>query len=545
MNVRLLLLSLKKSGIKIQLVDNRLELYPKEKLTPDLLHHLKSNKKEIIEFIQNRNLKKNYEYIPILPKEKREYYELSSAQQRLYILNQIDPNSTSYNLPQIIYLNENIDRRQLEVVFNRVINRHEALRTFFRIVNNRPVQWISDHHNFSLEELEESKLNGSKKSMENSIRLRNLLNSFIRPFNLLKGPLLRAVLVKTVESRKMLLIDFHHIITDATSHLILERDIVALYREKALNILKLQYKDYAVWQNTTNKKRLKQQETFWIKKLGGKLPILDLPTDFPRPLKQSFEGASVGFFLEQEATESLINIAKNNNVTTFMFILAVFYILLNKLSGQKDIIIGTDIAGRNHVDLQGIVGMFVNILALRNYPVGHLTFLEFLDVVKNNTIEAFENQDYQFEDLVEVLNLKRDLSRNPLFDVILTGLDNSKVDIDLSDIKTGEEYRHIKGTSKFDLNLISVDLGKTLFFKFEYCIKLFKPGTIERIIVYLKNIFLAIIKNPHIRISEIEIVGEEEVKSLLKSVRKKNEIGTNFPPGRNDKKNNISAEFDF
>ncbi|MCP4217088.1 MAG: non-ribosomal peptide synthetase, partial [bacterium] len=249
------------------------------------------------------------------------------------------------------------------------------------------------------------------------------------------------------------------------------------------------------------------------------IPVLELPTDYSRPMLQSFEGASVSFVLPAKGTAALKNIARESGATLFMMLLALFNILLSKLSGLEDNIVGTPVAGRRHDDLQKIIGMFVNTLAIRSYPTGNETLREFLSELKEGVLEAFENQEYQLEDLVEKVSLQRCTSRNPLFDVMFNLLNHWE---ETAEWAGGPEpdsiepsYEHGKSTAKFDLTLNAVEKDEKIFFSFNYCTKLYKPGTIERFIRYFKKIADGVIKNEDIRISHLEIISEGERKRLL------------------------------
>jgi len=455
-------------------------------------------------------------YVPITPVEKQEYYSLSSAQKRLYILQQLEPGSTSYNMPQTIYLDET-DIKKLERAFIKLIERHESLRTSFLPVDEKPVQKVLDEVELVIGHW--SLVIGEEKSME------TIIQNFVHPFDLARGPLLRVGLVKTGGNNHILMLDTHHIITDGTSQDILEKEFMALYQEELLPLapMRLQYKDFSGWQNSEKQRQLlKQQEFYWIKAFPDELPVLNLPTDYPRPVMQSFEGSSVNFVFNEKQTRTLKNIAKENNATLFMAVLSVFTILLSKLSGQEDIIVGTPIAARRHADLENIIGMFVNTLAMRNYPASEKNFNQFLKEVKWRTLEVFENQEYQFEDLVDRVSLRRDTSHNPIFDVMFNLLNQSDYTGPIQDLDDPYEdepaaYHHRKGTSKFDLYLAAVDKGNRLFFNLEYCTRLFKPATSERIIGYFKKIISSLSDHDisSIKLSEIDIVPEEEKKGIL------------------------------
>ncbi|MCP4156333.1 MAG: hypothetical protein GY757_51950, partial [bacterium] len=256
--------------------------------------------------------------------------------------------------------------------------------------------------------------------------------TFFRPFDLTRAPLIRVGVMESTGKVKpgverFILVDMHHIITDGISQEVLTQEFFALYAGENLPPLKLQYRDYAEWQNSTKQKQLmNRQEKFWTNLYFDEIPVLILPTDYSRPVIQGFDGNNKSFILNSEETANLKETAKQNETTLYMTILSIFTILLSKLSGQEDIIVGTPTAGRRHADLENIIGMFVNTLAMRNYPEGKKTFREFLREVKESTLKAFENQEYQFEDLVEGISVKRDTGRNPVFDVMLNLLNQSE-----------------------------------------------------------------------------------------------------------------------
>ena len=345
------------------------------------------------------------------------------------------------------------------------------------------------------------------------------INQFIRPFDLTKAPLIRAALIKEAGGQHILLVDMHHIISDGVSHEVLVNDFLSLYEGRELLPLRIQYKDFSEWQKREKEKEnLKRQEKYWLKEFAGEIPVLELPTDYPRPVQQSFEGNNIHFKIKEE-TQGLKAMALAEGSTLFMVLTAIYTILLSKLSGQEDIIIGTPIAGRRHADLEKIIGMFVNTLSLKNTPAGDRTFREFIGDVKERTLMAFENQEYPFEELVEKLSVTRDIGRNPLFDVMFL-FETMNTDgggrggSGGEDIETGEN-ENIFQPAKFDLTLSAEERGVELFLSFQYCTKLFKKETIERFIIYFKKIVSYIVKEPGIKISEIEIIPGEEKQRIL------------------------------
>jgi amino acid adenylation domain-containing protein len=454
-------------------------------------------------------------HMPIEPVEEKEYYPLSSAQKRLYILQQMEEGNITYNMPYILPLDDDIEIEALEETFLKLIARHEGLRTSFEMIDEEPVQKIHRFGDVEFE-VEEAKDNVTP-----------IVNDFIRPFDLSCAPLLRVVLIKTVGKGQLLLVDMHHIITDGISQPILIKDFMSFYAGEKPPFQRLRYRDYSQWQNSKKRKEdIQAQENFWLTEFPGEIPLLKLPTDFPRPEIQSFEGKRVPFELYEDETRKLDEIARSEGATLFMVLLAAYNIFLSKLSGQDEIIVGIDVANRSHVDMENIIGMFVNALALRNFPSGEKTFRTFLGEIKDKTLKAFENQDYQFEDLVEHVSVVNDPGRNPIFDVLfsfremdgesggLPGEENPGLEL------KQKPYTYENSTAKFDLTLNVMGWRDHLFFSFEYCTKLFRKETIERFINYFREIVFSIIKDPDARIWEIEMVSEEEEKQTLRVFRK-------------------------
>jgi amino acid adenylation domain-containing protein len=450
-----------------------------------------------------------HKFVSIEPVEKKEYYCLSSAQKRLYFLQQFDPHGIVYNLVQRVPWQKEIEIEKLGKIFRKLITRHESLRTSFEIVNREPVQLVHDKVDFKIEYYETGRPGHDTEE--------KVTRDFVQPFDLSRAPLMRTKLIKTGEKKYTLLIDMHHIITDGTAQDVLIKEFITLYShgEEKLPGLALQYRDYAQWQNRAkHQESMKQQENYWIRSFSDELPVLNLPTDYPRPQIQQFEGGTVHFVFNREDTGNLKKSAEENDVTLYMCILAVFNILLSKLSGQEDIIIGTPIAARRHADLENIVGMFVNTLAIRNFPHRDKTFKTFLKEVKVRTLEAFENQEYPFEELVEMISISRDTSRNPIFDAVIMLTNQSEYTGYIPDIHE-TSYKHVKSNSKFDLTLIAVEKGKYLVSSLEYSASLFKPGTIDRMIGYFKKIAASIAARPDQKLSAIDLISEPEKEQIL------------------------------
>ncbi|MDQ1354468.1 MAG: hypothetical protein QG657_4777, partial [Acidobacteriota bacterium] len=462
-------------------------------------------------------------YLAMASVEKRDYYELSSAQQRLYILQQMDAGGSSYNVLLAYVLEGELDIMRLDTVFRKLIQRHESLRTSFIVVNDETVQRIHDEVEFKIEILD----GRDWESCGSGIGI------FIRPFELSSAPLMRVGVIKKTETRHVLAVDIHHIVTDGTSMQELIKEFKLLYMGIELPQLRVQYKDYAWWQRREEQKEvIRHQETYWLKQFSGEIPVLELPTDFPRPAVQSFEGHSLGFEISALEMKDLKKMAVQEGVTLYMVLQSVTNIFLAKLSNQEDIIIGTPTAGRRHADLERIIGMFVNTLAIRNFPVGEKRFTDFLGEVKERTLAAFENEDYQFEDLVEKVLVNRDMGRNPLFDVVFV-LQNLDVQGTIADMNIPgllvKPYASELQNSKFDITLSCFEGRDGLIFTMEYCTRLFKEETIKRFIGYYRNIISIVLANPLGKIADIEIITEEEKRLIMEEF---NDTGVPYPVGK-------------
>jgi len=481
----------------------------------------------ISEFFTRPNIKLLAEYIAkigeistfyfIEPAETKEYYPLSPAQKRLYIQQQIEPGSTVYNIPTVRILEGDIDMGRVEDTFAKLIKRHESLRTSFEIVGKEAVQRVHAEVGFKIENYE-TKTADIKAEAEETIK------HFVRPFDLSLAPQLRVGVLKIGAQKLIFIIDMHHITADAFSHEIFPREFSLQYNGEELPELRLQYRDYSVWKNSDQaKETIKKHGEYWKKQFEGDIPVLNLPTDYPRPEVQSFEGRTVGFKVGKEETEALKKITVEKKVTLYMVLLALYNVFLSKLCGQENIIVGTDMSGRSHSDLEPIIGMFVNTLALKNSPAPEKTFKAFLDDVKESTLNALENQDYPFEDLVEHVSVDWDPSRNPIFDVFFSFMDSENAPSEIHQQKDAhlkeERYMYENTTAKFDLLLTGMAVEEQLFFAFEYRTKLFKNERIQQFITYFKEIIASVIKNPDARIWEIEMLTEEEKKRLLKAIR--------------------------
>ncbi|MCK4259635.1 MAG: non-ribosomal peptide synthase/polyketide synthase, partial [Halanaerobiales bacterium] len=457
--------------------------------------------KEISEYIKKTN---KTVYSAIQKIEDAEYYQTSSAQKRMYMLQQFNLQSTGYNIPGILNVNGRLNLEKVEQVLIKLIERHESLRTSFETIEEKIVQRVIKDVEFKVEYIDKT-----DKTIEEVVK------EFIKPFDLSKAPLFRVGVIELAETESILMFDMHHVISDGTSMGILVNEFTSIYEGKELNSLRIQYKDYAEWQNNLLRSDvMKKQEEYWMGRFNDEVPVLNMPTDYPRSTIQSFEGDSISFNLDKELTKNLEKLVKETGSTMYMVLLSGVNILLSKYSSQEDIIIGSPIAGRPHADLEKIIGMFVNTIAMRNNPNADMTYEKFLKEVRKNALDAYENQDYQFEELVDKLDLRRDLSRNPLFDVmfILQNMDSGELSVQDLNFKP---YNYENKTSKFDLTITASDTDEEINLNFEYSIKLFKRETVERMISHFRNILKAVTVDTDTKLSEIKMLNKEEKEQIL------------------------------
>jgi amino acid adenylation domain-containing protein len=445
-------------------------------------------------------------YQVIQPVEQREYYPLSSAQKRLYILQRMEPGNTAYNEFVVLRMTGPLDRKLLEKTFVRLIERHECFRTSICLVGDEPVQVIHDRAPFQVEEI---------KGGGNDVQ--EIISGFVRPFDLLRPPLMRVGLSAFSAVDHLLIMEMHHSVTDGVSIGILLGDFSAMYSGKQLAVPLLQYKDYAVWQQAlSGTAAMARQEEYWLGMFSGEIPVLDLPFDFPRPLERDFEGRRFFFQLNKEETAAVKELVKTGEATLFMVLLAVYTVFLSRLSGSVDIVVGVPTAGRGHAQLESIIGMFVNTLALRNAPSAEKTFISFLSEVKEQTLSAFENQDYQYEELVERLapQFDRSAGHNPLFDVVMVVQNIEVREKSIRDL-TFKPYASDKLVAKFDLTLQGYEVEGILHFFFEYSTALFKRDTIEGFSNRFKQVLAQVTARPDRRLADIEIITEEEKDRIV------------------------------
>jgi acyl carrier protein len=401
--------------------------------------------------------KTTYTAIPLAAKQTG--YPLAAAQRRIWILDQLEAHTTVYNMPGIYAMQGALDLERLERTFQALVQRQEILRTSFEMQAGEVVQIIHPEIDFKITRLPASDFSPA---------------GFSQPFDLDKAPLFRVSVISENEHNHLLAVDMHHIISDGVSVGMLIQEFTHLYNGITLEPLRIQYKDFASWQQTfLASEVMQQQRKFWIGQFSGELAVLELPTDFTRPLVQNFEGATLHFTLEESLLKQLKATATETGTTMYMLLFSAYAVLLSKYTGQDDIVIGTPVAGRPHADLQQLIGMFVNTVAIRNYPKADKDFHSFLLEVKEQLLNAFENQDFPFEELVEALQVKRDMSRNPLFDVMFSYQNSNMLAFEIE----GMQLKNVateNRISKFDLSLDVIETDGQLEMSMEYYSGIFK-----------------------------------------------------------------------
>jgi len=390
---------------------------------------------------------------PLVPTPRDGELPLSFSQQRLWFLDQMEPANSAFYIPCVVRLSGDLRVDALEKSFNEIIRRHESLRTTFVAVKGQPSQVIATEMPFSLPVIDLQNIAGSEEVE------RLIIAEAHCPFNLAQGPLLRATLLQLDAQECLLLITMHHIISDGWSLGVFVQELASFYksfvnnRPSPLNNLPIQYVDYARWQRDWLRGEiLEAQLEYWVKQLSGCPPVLELPTDRPRPPVQTFHGARQSLVLSLGLTEALKSLSSREDVTLFTTLLATFKLLLHRYSRQDDIVVGTPIAGRNRAEVEGLIGFFLNTLVLRTDLSENPTFRELLRREREVTLGAYAHQDIPFEKLLEALRPERDLSRTPLFQVFFNMLNFPKIEMDLPGL-TLELLWTPEIESKFDLTL--------------------------------------------------------------------------------------------
>lgn len=456
--------------------------------------------------------------LPLQPVAREHPLPLSFAQQRLWFLDQLEPNNPLYNVPYITRLRGPLNIGAIEKSLQEIVRRHESLRTTFQTVNDEPVQVIAPQLSVSLTVTDLTSLPESEREDE---ARRLAMVEVQRPFNLKIGPLLRALLFTLGDTDHVLILNTHHIISDRWSLGVLSQELAALYeaniagRPSPLPDLTIQYADYAVWQrNFLSGPTLNQQLDYWKHKLSGAPASIELPTDRPRPPEQTFRGAKHTISIPSELVEQLKALSRKEGVTFFMTLLSAFNILLARYSGQDDIVVGSPIAGRTNAAVEKLIGFFVNTLVLRIDLSGDPTFRELLARSRETAMGAYAHQDLPFEKLVEELKPERDLSRNPLFQVMLILQNVPASGQKMADVQAGS-FLIPAERAKFDLSLIAAETTDGLRATFEFNTDLFDISTVKRMAIHFQNLLYAVVADPSWKASDAPLLSTAEQRQLL------------------------------
>lgn len=443
------------------------------------------------------------EYAPIPKAAPSDWYPLSAAQERMFFLHLLDEESLAYNMPQIDRFDGGLDQGKMEKAFHRLMERHEILRTSFHLQGNQSVQRIAESVPFEL-----PVYHGRSDQAEEIFR------EFVQPFQLDQAPLLRAAVIEVSAKEQYLMLDMHHIISDGVSYEWLFREFLQLYKGEDVPAPRLQYKDYAVWQKSAEQQLLLASEKqFWLKEFAEEISLLQLPWDFSRPMVKTYAGDSLSFRLDGPTTEQLHQLAKENGATIYMMLLSFYTLLLHKLSNQTDIVIGTPVSGRPHADLERMVGLFMNTLPLRQQVEKQESFINLLQRVKEKSLACLEHQRFPYEELINELNVLRDTGRNPLFDALFSYENYAEQELDYTSREESDSIA--TRISKFDLSLMGVETNGQLFLTFEYATDLFRKETIERFAIYFQRILRAILADPSMQLSEIDLIPQSERRRLM------------------------------
>lgn len=498
---------------------------PKGALTPELRAELSERKAEIIAFLRVAGSKSRQPAPRIKPVPRNGKLPLSFAQQRLWFLDQLEPHNVAYNMPVFLRLRGALDIVALERSLSEIVRRHEGLRTVFVVEEDQPHQCILPIEPYVLPVVDLRQLPQAEREAEAE---RLMLEEMQAPFDLAQGPLFRAKLLQLAEDAYFLLLNMHHIVSDGWSIDVLFQELQVLYQSflqgkaPSLPDLSIQYADFAYWQREwLQGDVLENQLDYWRRQLNGELPVMELPTDRPRPKMQTFHGAVEQFSLPLAKLDELKALGQATGSSLFMTVLAAFKVLLYRYTGQPDVIVGSPIANRNQYQTEQLIGFFVNNLVLRTDLSGNPSFRDLIGRVREVALGAYSNQDIPFDVLVEALDVTRDTSRSPLFQVmfILQNAANQKVTLPGL---TLEPLEDVGGTAKFDLTLETWEQPEPmgdepagLYFSFEYNSDLFEATTIRRMMGHLQTLLEAVTADPDWLILDVPLLTPAEREQML------------------------------
>lgn len=452
--------------------------------------------KELIQYLEQGETASRIEEIKKI--EKADYYQTSLAQKRMFFAYEQDRNSTAYNIPFAVKIIGDVKPEKLECAIQKIVNQNEILRTRFELKNQEVVQVVEDSFDFHLDVI------------KGETQLDYLAKTYIQPFDLKTLPLFRFHLIEGNNGEHILFGDFHHSIFDGVSLETFVEQFSLFYRGKEIKALPIQYKDYAAWHNQfVQSEQVKKQGQYWKEQFATVPELLELPLDYQRPEKKTGAGEIVYFHVDASVTEELRKLAAKKKTTLNVILLAAYNIFLWKHTGQEDIVVGTPVAGRRQEAVQKTIGMFLNTLALRNYPRSDKKASQFIDEVKEHFIGAFENQDYPFEQLVEDIGIKRIQNRNPLFDTMFIMQNAADWRFDFGDIEISLCDMNYKA-SKFDMQFEVYEEDEGLRCLLAYDGSLFAESTAELWIEHFKETIKWICENEEQQMGELLFESDQE-----------------------------------
>ncbi len=456
---------------------------------------------------------------PLRRMERKGPIPLSFAQQRLWFLDQLEPGQPHYNMPSVLRLEGTLDTEALQRAFDELVRRHESLRTSLCVEQGEPVQVISPPLRLPLAVVDLTELPAPERDAEAQ---RLALEEARRPFELGRGPLLRTILLRLSDTRHVLLVTLHHVVSDGWSMRVLVQEMAALYeafsqgRPSPLAELTVQYADYALWQRQwLRDEALESLLAWWRQHLEGAPTVLELPTDRPRPAVRTYRGGTHQALLPLPLAKALETLAQREGATLFMVLMAGFQTLLHRYSGQPDIVVGTDVANRHYAETESIIGFFINQLALRLHMGEDPSFRQLLEQARNVSLEAYARQDLPFEDLVRALNPERSRAHAPLFQVKLVLQNISSSVAELPGLRL-ESDGVDPATAKLDLTVLVHQTPEGLHCAWMYSMDLFEASTVERMACHFQRLLEAVVATGgEQRLSALPLLSEEERRRVL------------------------------
>jgi amino acid adenylation domain-containing protein len=519
LDIHALFAELERLNVQLLVQDGKLRCNaPKGVLTPELLQQLKAHKAELLTLLQSVQPPTDVQRPAIEPMERPQHLPLSFTQQRLWFLDQLSSQSTTYNISSAYRLVGALEVEALEQSLRSLLQRHESLRTQFGADQGQPYQVIVPELEFHLERLD---LRTYAQPDRNAIAKQHVEQAIQQAFDLSQAPLWAARLLQLDQQEFILVVTWHHSIADGWSVGIFFRELNACYQALsqqqplALRPLPVQYPDFALWQRQwLQGERWDSQLNYWQRHLQGAPPVLELPSDRPRPPQQTYRGSTYRFTLAPEWVQALQKLSQREGATLFMTLLAAFNLLLYRYSGQTDIVVGSPIANRSQSQWEDLIGFFANTLALRTQVSGEQSFRELLSQVRGTALEAYTHQDLPFDSLVEALNPTRSLSYSPIFQVMFVLQNTPAIDLALPAVEV-EPYTTDNPVSKFDLTLSLEFLGESLLGCFEYSTELFERETIARLAGHFQVLLQGIVADPDRPVAQLPLLTDAERQQLL------------------------------